>query len=57
MQKWILLFAELDAEKIKTGRGEHKLAKKQGLTRKGRILVFQSPSLKSKKAERSKAGF
>ncbi len=43
-------------EKIKSGRGEHKLAKKRDLTWKSRTLLFQSSSWKSK-AERSKASF
>jgi hypothetical protein len=40
--------------KNKAGCGEHKLAKKQILTWKNRILLFQNPAWKSK-AERSKA--
>jgi hypothetical protein len=45
---WFLL------EKMKSGRGEHKLVKKQDLTWKSRMLLFQSPSWK---AERSKECF
>ena len=42
---------------MKLGRGEHKLVKKQSLRWKNRMLLFQSPSWKSEKNERSKARF
>jgi hypothetical protein len=40
---------------MKLGRGEHKLVKKQDLTWKSRMLLFQNPSWKTEKNERSKA--
>ncbi len=37
---------------MKSGRGEHKLVKKQDLTWKSRMLLFQSPSWKSEKKQK-----
>ncbi len=41
---------------MKSGHREHKPVKKHSLTWKSRVLIYQSPSWKSK-IERSKAGF
>jgi hypothetical protein len=60
-QKRNLLLKERKLSAVKlVSAGENKSVKKQSLTWKSRILLFQSPYRKSEKvekAERSKAGF
>ncbi len=48
---------QVSTGKIKAGRGEHKLVKKQGLRWKSRMLFFQNSSWKSDKKLKIKSEF